>query len=386
MDNETINENYCAGCNACISVCPQKCISYVQNRKGFYVARIDKKICIKCGKCLKICPLINKYEKNEIRHAYIAVNRNAQDYARSSSGGLFPLVAKKILSENGIVWGCGYDSNGVPIHKCINTKEELDDLCRSKYVQSNMDGVIESIRLQLFEGKTVLFVGTPCQNAGIRNFFGKEIDNLILIDLFCHGVPSPAFFKENLIYLERKFRCAINRYEFRIKFGESSEYQAICFLDNGRMVKSPYYKDYYYNAFYNNLSLNDICYECPYANQSRSGDLTIGDYFWGKEHHKRFAKYDEISCILINSEKGNKLFERLKEELQVEETNLEWIMERNKTLIMPTSKPAKAPNFYKHILNNNYSQIVSKYYLSYDYIKMTNIVKKMKTILRRFFK
>lgn len=388
MKNRTIDSNKCVGCGACILSCPMKCISYKQNEAGFYIAEIDAQKCIKCGKCTTVCPVCkNAAENNEIIDSYIAVNKNQDDYKKSSSGGLFSSFAKAVISRNGIVWGCGYsyDHNGVLFaeHKYVENITDLDDLCRSKYIQSNMQGVIATLKEQLSTGKEILFVGTPCQNAGIRNYFGEKFDNLILVDLFCHGVPSAKLFSYNLNYISEKQKSHIKRYEFRLKVVDSTIYHSVYMLENGRTIVLPYFKDYYYYSFYNNLSLNNICYECPYACSKRAGDLTIGDYFWGKKYHENFADYDELSCILVNTEKGKEFLESVKDLLHMEKTNIAWIKERNKTLLTPTIKPEGADCYYDTIEKYGYKHVAAKYFHSFDYLRKTETADLLRKIIRR---
>ncbi|CDE56080.1 putative uncharacterized protein [Roseburia sp. CAG:303] len=375
----------CCGCGACKQVCPKGCIDILKNRKGFFSAKLSNELCINCGLCTSVCPISNSiFNKNQdVPLYYIAVAKQESIYERASSGGIFPIVAKKILELGGSVWGCGYGKELSVIHKKIKSFNELDDICRSKYVQSYLGDAYSVIKEDLTKGELVLFSGTPCQIAGLKNFLKKDYKNLFLIDIICHGVPSAGLFQEHKKYIENKYHKKLIRYEFRLKEKHKDDiYYYNYYFDDGTFKSGAYYKDIYYNSFYNVLSLNDICYQCPYACEKRVGDITIGDYGWGKKYHKSFEMYNDISCISVNNEKGRKLFSYIQDELKFENTNFEWIVERNTNLIKPTEKATLSDTFYEDIYKLGYKKWARKYYMSVDYIKKSRVI----TILKKWMK
>lgn len=373
--------NYCCGCSACIFKCPKKCISIKEDENGFYVAHCNNDLCINCGICLKICPIIEKrYCNKKTNDVYIAVSKNNEFYNKSSSGGIFSTLSEYILKKNGVVFGCGVDDNLVPKHMVVKNINELESIRRSKYVQSYMDNSYLKVKAFLNKNKRVLFAGTPCQISGLKNYLNKEYDNLFTIDLICHGVPSKKMFLNNIKYMENKLNIKIKSYEFRLKYGDNKYYKAIYKDINDNMIVKTYYKDPYYSAFYDCCSLNEICYSCPYANEDRVGDITIGDFEWGKRYHSLFNNYMDVSCVLVNNKKGKLLFKEIENELICEKTKWEYILEKNLNLIRPTRKPEYRNYIYKEIRQKGYNKWANRYFYSSRYWKKTFIMKPLRNL------
>lgn len=388
---DNINSIVCCGCGACQLICPTSCISIDQNEEGFWQATCEDKNCINCGKCKKICPMNEKPKCNKPFKQYAAVAISKHIYNMGASGGIFPLVAVKTIREKGYVWACGYDNNVVPMHKEIDSENNLDDLCRSKYVQSYTAGVYEKVKKRLDNGDKVLFVGTPCQVAGVRKYLDIEYPNLTLIDVICHGVPSPHFFAENIEQVSNKRHKKIARLEFRLKQKETlrrSTYSYTYIFLDGSIETGPYYKDLFFNTFYDMTSLNESCYICPYACPERAGDLTIGDFEWGKVYHQEFEEYDAISCILINTEKGERLFNDINSDLKYSPTKWENITEKNLNLVRPTVRPSYRNKIYREIKSLGYTKWEKKYRKSKQYLKSTPFFKplvKIKIFINKIF-
>lgn len=214
-----ISSIICCGCGNCVQGCPIKCIQMVQDLSGFWKARCDGSKCINCGKCIELCPMIAlQSDKKKPIAMFAAAAKDKVSYQSGSSGSVFPQLAKFVLSkQKGYVWGCGYNESLLPVHKETHSLEQLDDLCRSKYVQSYIGDANKGVQSRLQEGNRVLFAGTPCQVSGLRKFLGKDYQGLYLVDLVCHGVPSAEMFRNNIKYIERSRRKKLSRYEFRLK-------------------------------------------------------------------------------------------------------------------------------------------------------------------------
>ena len=381
-----IDYNMCCGCGACVLKCPKRCIRLNQDADGFWKAECNINECVGCGICHDVCPISSKPKSTSPIKAYAAAVKKRDIYKMGSSGGIFPEIAVNILENGGYVWGCGYDDKTVPLHKEVHRLDDLDDLCRSKYVQSYTGGIYEKIKERIETEKSVLFCGTPCQVAGLKNYLGKDYDNLFLIDIVCHGVPSPKFFRENLDYISDKHNKKISRYEFRLKSPKNKCYNYSYIFEDGETESGPYYKDAYFNAFYDMVDLNEVCYKCPFACGERMGDITIGDFEWGKKYHDSLKGFNEISSIIINTEKGNTMFERISSDLQFEETKTEYIVEKNLNLVRPTVRPKSRDGFYAGIKAAGYKKWANAYYHSLDYYKKTPILKplvKLKIMLNR---
>lgn len=368
---------YCCGCGGCETICPKKCITIGPDGNGFWRAQCNNETCIQCGLCLRVCPFaLDEKERSPLDPlaAYAAVSQNDTFYQQSSSGGLFSQFAEEFFrSYNGIVWGCAWDKHLKTTHICIEDVQDLGRLRRSKYVQSDTRGVFEIIKGQLASGRHVLFAGTPCQVSGLRRYLAKDHPNLWTVEILCHGVPSPGLFQSHIEYLQGKYHKKLTGYEFRQKVsGKEKVYHAIYHFEDGRQKTVPFYGDPYYNAFYWHKSLDECCYECPYAGYQRFGDVTIGDYAWGKKWHPEFAKYSELSCVIVNTEKGERMIDSIKNAILCRPTLLEHIKERNETLNKKVDRPKERDEFYREC-QENYGRWARRYFLSANYIKQLKI-------------
>ena len=197
--NDITNVSYkdCTGCTACYSACPVNAIEMTANKEGFLYPKINETKCIHCGLCYKICPAVHpKYANNEKPDCY-AVMGSDELRLESSSGGMFSIIAEQVLSEKGYVCGAAYDRDKITVHhKVISSKKRLKDLRQSKYIQSNIGESFKQIKKLLLKGKSVFFVGCPCQVAGLKSYLGKEYPSLLTADIVCHGVPSRLVFEK----------------------------------------------------------------------------------------------------------------------------------------------------------------------------------------------
>ena len=188
---EILDKYKCCGCEACVQTCPKHCISFKEDEEGFRYPQINKKSCIDCGLCEKVCPIINQAESHKPLNVYAAKNTNIKELLNSSSGGIFILLAKTVLRQGGVVFGAKFDENWNVIHAFAETEEEAQTFMGSKYVQSRIGNTYTQARDFLKQGRKVLFSGTPCQIAGLNYYLKKDYDNLLTVDVICHGVPSP---------------------------------------------------------------------------------------------------------------------------------------------------------------------------------------------------
>ncbi len=310
---------------------------------GYIYASIDSGLCVDCGKCRNVCPAINNnFETNFEKKPYAGTSLD-ESTKKSASGGIFALFAKKILSEGGKVFGTEMNENFDVKVVGITSEEELYKLQGSKYVQSNMLLAFKQIKDALKE-KKVLFCGTPCQVSALKNYIGDKRENLILIDLVCHGVPSNQMFKDEIAMLQNKHHNNLSSYIFRDKDYGQNCIGSLQFKSN-KHKKTLYFCDSsYYAAFLKNDILRESCFACKYSNINRPGDITICDY-WGvqKEEPEFYKECNDrkivgISGIIINTQKGEKLFEQSKEKLFFKESTIEKIQKANPNLVQPSEK------------------------------------------------
>lgn len=300
----------CTGCGACMSECPKKCIEFKFDDEGFYFPSIDKNKCIECGRCERVCHILNPlvHEDNIEANSYYGYSLDRNIRAASSSGGVFSCISRNILAENGVVYGAAFDFDTLTLKHTSTDRAALSALAKSKYIESYMGNTIADIKNDLKNGRTVLFCGTPCQVAGVRNAVGEN-ERLILCDFVCHGVPSARIFKE---YLKGKLHKneKLSELDFRPK-------------DNGwtdiyiRLKTSrteyfiPHNLDLFYKGFITeNAFLRRSCYECRYR-QNHLSDITIAD-FWGyRDYNPAISDNKGLSLIVTNNAKGKRIVESL---------------------------------------------------------------------------
>lgn len=299
------NIDACYGCGACFNICPTEAIRMEDNAEGFLEPIINEVKCISCGKCKKVCPAINYEYPNEANPDIFAFSAEEKVLYNSSSGGIFSFLAEHILRMGGYVVGAAYDSGFYVNHVMIHSLEELDRVRRSKYLQSFTGDTYKKTKILLEKGEIVLYSGCPCQIAGLLRFLGKDYDNLYTVDLLCHGVPSPELFQE---HLNNSFggKEKIEDVEFRDREGWNSLFKVK--LKNGEVKTSYNSRSVYMQSFLQNINLRASCFKCQYSRVPRQGDVTIGDLWAAGILNLSFEYRKGVSIVLINNEKGRKLF------------------------------------------------------------------------------
>ncbi|MCD7882640.1 MAG: Coenzyme F420 hydrogenase/dehydrogenase, beta subunit C-terminal domain, partial [Lachnospiraceae bacterium] len=217
MINITEKQN-CCGCAACAGACPKNCIEMKDDTESFFYPSVDKDKCIDCGSCERVCPILN-YENKEPyeQKGYIVQHKNPTVLRESTAGGAFTAIAKYTLNKGGVVFGVELTDDLIAHHVYVEDESELSRFRNSKYVQSCVGGVLEQVKSFLKQGRYVCFSGTPCQIEGLRNYLGKDYDNLILVDVVCRAVPSPLIFQKYVEYQEQKMSAEVENVRFRDK-------------------------------------------------------------------------------------------------------------------------------------------------------------------------
>lgn len=302
-----IPQSYCMGCAACVSACPTQALELKPDEYGYYRSIINEEKCINCGICKKVCPVVKVPENNNTAEpvCYAYVNSDQETLMKCSSGGAFPAIAEVTLRKNGVVCAAAFNEEFYVEHQFAENKQELEKLYKSKYMQSYMGDTPKKIKEYLDNGRFVLFVGCPCQVAGLKKYLKKDYENLILVDLLCANAPSSKFFQ---MYLEEKFdKSQIKAYSFRYKinspaWGHKSVNIA---MKNGESVTLHGAADDAYQTGFHNLTMSPThCRNCKFQGLPRLGDITIGD-FWGIEKiDPEIDNSNGVSQILINNPKG----------------------------------------------------------------------------------
>lgn len=386
-----LDKNNCTGCRMCEQICPVKAIEMVENKEGFIEPKVNEEKCINCGLCFKRCPQLNDVKNNRLDEikVYAAKNKNIEEQKESSSGGIFSILANYVLENNGIVYGCAFNSNLIAEQISIESKEELYKLRGSKYVQSNTQNTFTEAKKDLENNRLVLYSGTPCQIAGLKAFLNKDYDNLITVDLVCHGVPSPKLFKKYLEYLEKKYKSRVINYEFRNKEKNGWGLTSKVVFDNGKKIYINANLDAYYKSFLKSYTYREVCYNCKYANSNRISDITLADYWGIQKQIPEFYDKQGISAMLINTKKGFEFFKQLKQNMIAKESNIYSVIKENHNLEYPSERVNLRENVYQNIDEKKFENYI-KEDLKYkkelkDQIKKfipTNIKKIIKKILK----
>ena len=350
MRNTVLKEmDKCSGCGLCETVCPAQAIKMEYDKSGFIYPVIQKEKCIDCGLCERKC-VVKTVSVEYPRTCYAGVHLDEKIRAKSSSGGMFAALAEYTLEQGGVVFGAAVVPKGKIVtlkHIMIKNKEELKKLQGSKYVQSDIRECYTNVKQQLAEGKKVLFSGTPCQVAAMKNYLGKEYDDLLLVDLVCHGTPSILHWEKSI---EEKLQNdeKVSAVSFRGKEGYmQGEIEFKTEADRIRKENYSFRNDSYYSMFLNADSYREGCYQCQYARPERDGDITIGD-FWGFEKAYDRAQIEKDakisleegnSLIAVNTEKGLSICNKLNgEKMWLYAADYEEAVKYNPQLSQPSKK------------------------------------------------
>lgn len=322
MIDGLLHEN-CCGCTACYHICKHKAITLQPDGLGFFYPIVDKSKCVQCGLCNRVCPMLNNGQKLQkiSPRCYGLKHKEIDIRLSSSSGGAFSLLAHSIIEMGGVVYGAVYDSNMRVIHACSDEMKDISRYRGSKYVQSDLNGCFEDIKQQL-SSKQVMFTGTPCQVMGLRNYLNKPYDNLITVDLICHGVASPRLFADYINFMNRKYKKHVISINMKDKKRGWLHSGVVVYFEDGSISRDNFYTRFWRRFYASRLSLRPSCTCCPYTSMNRCSDITIGD-FWGVERkYPSFFDDNGVSLCLVNSDKGERLFSSIQSGADIMKVNL----------------------------------------------------------------
>lgn len=356
----TINKKTdCCGCTACSAVCAHNAIKMQSDKFGFIYPVVDVDRCIECGLCEKVCQFHNDYKRyNNFEEPLVFALRHKEQsqLMRSQSGGAFFGIAQYILNSGGVIYGAAFSDEWKVKHlKAVNT-DQLEELRMSKYVQSDMRGVFIKIRNDLKQGNKVLFSGTPCQVAGLKSFLSHKLhENLFCVDIVCHGVPSPKIWEDYIHYLEKHYKSKIIKACFRDKrFGWHGAKETFKFKNGNEIMRETSNR-----LYFQGLSMRESCSQCKYTNFKRVGDISVGD-FWGIPKDSPYEKDGKgLSLLLVNSEKGYRLFKSVKDKFIVEQSSLTECMQPQ--LQYPSKLSPLHKKFVKDYEDKGFLYIAKKY-------------------------
>ena len=319
---EIKDKSQCCGCEACSQICPKSCISMISDEEGFLYPFVDDKKCISCGLCEKVCPVNNSTLPPSIKREVFAAKNLSQSIRQSSSsGGFFSCVADNVINDGGYVCGAAFDENFGVSHIIVDSLKEISKLRGSKYVQSRIGTIYKEIKFLLEGGKLVLFSGTPCQVAGLYAYIKKTYENLLTIEVFCHGVPSPLVWRDYVAELSSntKENLELTDICFRDKLTSWKNYSfSVSYKSKTSDCEKKYTKrekrtaNKYMRAFLNNLIVRPICFSCPFKNGVSGADISLGDFWSIDRYCHSFNDDGGVSLVYVNSERGAEYVHELK--------------------------------------------------------------------------
>ncbi len=340
--------------------------------EGFLYPHIDASKCVNCGICQKACPSLNSAEARYPRSVYAAMAKDDALRLESSSGGVFSLLANDTLAKGGVVFGAAFDHNDWHVyHRVVEAQEDLKELRGSKYVQSDVDDCYRQVKTYLTEGRSVLFTGTPCQIAGLSKFFalqkGTPLDNLLLVDVVCHAVPSPLVWKK---YLENRLATAYNgragglkeirRISSRRKNCGWKRYSLSLGFANDKEYLTVFNDDSFMRGFLAELYNRPSCHNCPSKNLRSGSDITIGD-FWGVSSHIPEMDDDKgTSLVLVNTEKGVQSFSSISTGLNCKVADFDNAVKGNPAIVRPTNPHRNRSGFFRRVLKSDFDSLANR--------------------------
>lgn len=358
------DEMQCTGCLACVDMCPNNCISVIEDEYGFERPQINFEKCVKCGICRNKCPVANKpKDDSKSPDAYAAINNDTTVRLKSSSGGIFYQIANCIIKNGGVVVGAAFDSDYQKVsHQICNSTDEINKLMGSKYVQSSTKDIYQQTEEILKLGKQVLFTGTPCQIAGLYAYLRQDYDNLFTQDLICHGVPSPQMWKEYLDCRKKEHSSEIASVSFRNKRDSWKKYALNIDFKNGNNYFKSVTEDVYMRGYLSHLFIRPSCTLCSFKQIHRQSDLTLGD-FWGIDKISPENNDDKgVSLLLVNSVKGKTLIENILDNNTIIKVDFEDSIKYNGSYYKSTTASKINEKFYHDIKRKSFDEAVNKYY------------------------
>ena len=314
-------------------------------------AYVDEEKCIHCNQCEKVCHLYKKPQKNYPQVCYAAYAKDEGIRRNSSSGGIAAIVYKHALKEGIQCFGVAFNSEQ-KIAEFIEIQSEEDIcLCKgSKYVYSHLNDTFLKIKENLKQGKQTIFIALPCQVAALLAYLGDRNENLLCIDIICHGVTSDCYLRQHIQAIEKRKKKIADKLSFRDPtYGTDQYYFTLyqgqkCFYKKKVLANDGYQIGYHKAVIY-----RDNCYDCRYACEERVGDLTIGDFSGLGKVDKWEEKRGNISCVLASTKKGVGFLQQLKEDICLQERPLQEALKYERQLQAPS-----IPSVYREQFVNYY--------------------------------
>ena len=389
------NVPYCSGCSACANICLQNAISMQPSKEGFLIPIVNKDLCSKCGLCVKICPVLNLVENDCVKEpkAFAAKINDEDIRLQSSSGGVFTALAQKVIEENGVVFGAALDKGLNLFHIGVETTEELSKLRGSKYFQSQIGDTYKQVKSLLLKERPVLYSGTPCQIAGLYAYLrNKKYQNLVTVDVICHGAPTPKLFKIYKQEIEEKNKGILKEINFRNKNKGWKSYSITKVIANNsdevgcnNEISDTLKDNVFMRLFLKDICLRESCHHCTYSKIPRIADITLGDY-WGIQNiHPDFDDDKGTSLVLLNSKTGEALWNKVQENITIIPTDLKTAIKHNPSVQSSCKSHPKRKDFFEQLGKEPLQSLANRYCRKPNIIKrlIKKCLRKTKKIIKR---
>ena len=341
----------CCGCSACAAICPKNAIEMYSDAEGFFYPKIDAEACVNCMKCEKVCPVINfsnYHKREELSVCYSGYIEDSAELKSCASGGAATVISRLAVRNDFFVFGCRYsDDFTYAYYECAKNEDMIHKFKSSKYFQSRKGNVFRQIKKLLNESQNVLFIGLPCDVAGLISFLEKDYDNLYTVDLICHGATSEKVNEQFVRMKEKEYGSKVVYLNVREKCeGWVPPYLFIRF-ENGEVFSKPFYNTEYGVAFAE--FSRKYCYKCTFKGNQRPSDITIGDY-WGLKEGEEGWNSDGVSILFVHSKKGEKLIKAL-EHFSIITQEMKKAQEHNPCYLQPRKSTGRRERYAKHFIN-----------------------------------
>lgn len=368
----------CCGCTACASICPKHCISMKEDKEGFLYPEADASLCVECGACEKVCPVTYAGEARQPLHCYAANNKDVEVLRNSSSGGIFSLLAQYVLQEkHGVVFGAMWEGERV-VHGAIESLDVLYRLRGSKYVQSDMRGSFKQVSAFLKDGRYILFSGTPCEIAGLRSYLKKDYDNLLTVDLACHGVPSPKVLSLYIQELKDKYGVESLQLNFKDKSTGWATYSVTAKSGDKTLFSERATENIYMKGYLHELFSRPSCHDCAFKSFRSGSDITLAD-FWGiKNLLPNYTSEDGVSLVIINTDKGARSIASTSDGEEMVAVGYEESIRENSALIQSELPHPNRKSFFRYVSHGKKISLLIGKNLSLHWITSLRLILRAK--------
>lgn len=367
----------CCGCTACVAACPKECIEMKKDSEGFKYPVINTMKCAQCGACDKVCPIKNPIQEEIVpQRAYLVQHKNEIIRLDSSSGGAFTAIGSLVLEKGGVVFGTAYDDFFHVHHTYVENVYDLKKFRNSKYVQSDMGDSFIQAKQFLNAGRWVCFSGTPCQIEGLSKYLGRQYDRLVLVDVVCHGIPSPLIWDKYLEYQKTDVDKPDN-IRFRDKY-YGYKYSTMSIIRNGKNIyHAGSQLDPMLRAFFSDICDRPSCYSCPFKKRYRVSDLTIWDCFSVYDFDKNMDDDKGTTRLLCHTKKGQRIVHEMQKNIRCKEVLPDKLVTGVKEMYESVKLNPKREQFMKDALNLSGHELFAHYFPITLNVKIKTYVRKL---------